>query len=79
MSKLGQGPAFPFEIPDTSGSHGFCNGETYYGMSKRLYIATAIAKGLCGNSNYGVNASKAPEFAKICYALADELLRQENE
>ena len=71
-TKLGQEPAFA--------TSAFGNGESVceVGMSKRLYIATSIAQGLCGNSNHGVNTNKAYEFAKICYRLADELLKQEN-
>jgi len=68
MNKLGQEPVFP--TTDKT---------NYHGMSKRLYIAAAIAQGLCGISNYGVNTNKAPEFAKVCYKLTDELLKQENE
>lgn len=74
QNKLGQKPAFPTDygfqenigtVPDS-------------GMSKRFYAATAIAQGLCGNSNYVVNTNKASEFANVCYRLADELLKQEN-
>ena len=62
--KLGQEPAFPRQGVS--------------GMSQRLYIATEIAQGLCGNSNYGVNTNNSSEFAKICYKLTDELLKQEH-
>ena len=67
--RLGQSPTFSAATP-----------ESYeLGMSQRLYIATAIAQGLCGNSNYGVNTNNSSEFAKICYKLTDELLKQEHE
>lgn len=69
QNKLGQSPAFSA-----------ATSESYEpGISQRLYVATAIAQGLCANSNYGVNTNRAPGFAKICYTLADELLKQENE
>lgn len=70
-SKLGQEPAFPCEH--------FPQDSTIEGISKRFYAACAIAQGLCGNSNYGVNTNRASEFAKTCYKLADELLKQEND
>jgi hypothetical protein len=53
----------------------------YQGVSKRFYAACAAMQGLLGNGRYAdsaVYATKTP-FIELCYALADELLRQEGE
>ena len=68
--KLGQEPAFA-----TSADLG---GEAIYqeGMSKRFYAACAAMQGLLSNSqNLEIQNT---EVVNKAYAIADELLKQEN-
>lgn len=67
--KLGQSPAFSVTI------------EKDYepGMSKRLYIATAIMQGLSNKFTGLYSTQKDIEgLVKQSYKIADEMLKQEN-
>lgn len=78
--KLGQEPAFP--LPSGVEVNYNENGvivDTANGMTKRFFAACAAMQGLLGNGRYNdseVYATKTP-FIELCYALADELLKQE--
>ena len=76
MNKLGQEPAFPTEYENRDGSR-----QPIEGMSKRFYAACAAMQGLLANSNYNDTDAKANKehLINLCYEIADELLKQENE
>ena len=76
--KLGQEPAF-------ATSADLC-GEAVYqeGMSKRFYAACAAMQGLLSNSFVNTVLSQNPEVQNTevvnkAYAIADELLKRENQ
>lgn len=76
--KLGQEPAF-------ATSADLC-GEAVYqeGMSKRFYAACAAMQGLLSNSFVNTALSQNPEVQNTevvnkAYAIADELLKRENQ
>jgi hypothetical protein len=74
-NKLGQEPAF-------TTSAGLSGNEDIYqaGISKRFYTSCMVMQGLLANSNYKDSDAhnKKESFIKLCYEIADELLRQEN-
>jgi hypothetical protein len=82
--KLGQESAFPswdmtFEKnPETD----LFSAGTEKGMSKRLYIAIEVMKKL-DLPKWSININEYKNYkvqwAKDCFRLADELLKQENE
>ena len=77
--KLGQEPAFANGNKNTKDSDGTPNG-----MSKRFYAACAAMQGLLSNSFVNTVLSQNPEVQNTeivnkAYAIADELLKQENE
>jgi hypothetical protein len=78
ITKLGQAPAFPTDINPIKGA-------AYYGMSKRFYAACAAMQGILANGNgfYLNEGAKTSDNLKnkiiFAFAVADELLKQENE
>lgn len=74
--------SYNFTDENGNGQIGYYNNYAdivYQGVSKRFYAACAAMQGLLGNGRYDdsvVYATKTP-FIELCYALADELLRQE--
>jgi hypothetical protein len=89
--KKGEHPAFPTEYEggeyDEFGQPIIAH-HKYYGMSKRLYIATAAMQGLLAgkysanmvNSRTDFDIDGFPEPISICeqaFQFADELLKQE--
>ena len=86
--KLGKEPAFP--MVNSEGLPGDlsivnCNpANSSVGMSKRFYAACAAMQGLLSNSFVNTVLSQNPEVQNTevvnkAYAIADELLKQENE
>ena len=72
-TKLGQEPAFPVE-----NKHVF--NPKYNGMSKRFYAACAAMQGLLSiPSPIAMDENTIHNEIKLCYAYADELLKQESE
>ena len=75
--KQGQEPAFPV-IEEIQGNYGKY-WQTTVGMSKRFYAACAAMQGMLGNGRYSDTEldNTIPDVIKICYRVADELLKQE--
>lgn len=65
--KLGQEPAFPYPTIHESG------------ISKRFYAACAAMSGICADPNIVLNGEKLIINVETAYAVADELLKQENQ
>ena len=84
--KLGQEPAFGFSAY-TDPKEGQGQNLTHSkreGMSKRFYVACAAMQGLLSNSFVNTVLSQNPEVQNTeivnkAYAIADELLNQENQ
>lgn len=77
MKELGQQPAFPISKEETDKiDQGI---SIYTGVSKRLYIATAIMQGLVANSNPGMLRYTKAQLAQISLEHADELIEQINQ
>jgi hypothetical protein len=80
-SKLGQEPAFPFDVKIGSSKTNWGK----EGMSKRFYAACAAMKGLLSNATIADAIRNIPHenelksVVKASYEYADELLKQENE
>ena len=78
--KLGQDPAFP--DPARSSEQSILNQspwENPSGMSKRFYAACAAMQGLIIISSYPHSKEARETLIEDSYAIADELLKQENE
>jgi len=83
--KLGQEPAFP-PSRETQELAPSCEGY-HVGMSKRFYAACAAMQGILTNQNLSQNLTKGitnnkdanAAIINHAYAVADELLKQENE
>ena len=83
--KLGQEPAFPTELDIqrrefTRGKNGLTNNEmddNLNGMTKRFYAATEMAKALIPTYEKVNGSVVSSEIVKKAYAIADELLKQE--
>jgi hypothetical protein len=65
----GTDPAFPCNSPDGE--------ESYKGISKRLYIATHLTKGLVAKQGTTSIDEHKKEMIKRIYLYVDELLKQE--
>ena len=93
-TKLGQEPAFPSESKDVVIGRSSCNvidengreqilyqnqfgKEVQSGMSKRFYAACCAMQGIMSSNECGVGHSPVTAV-KWAYAIADELLTQEN-
>jgi len=84
--KLGQEPAFPFELIKERVGGAEINWINYKGMSKRFYAACVAMQGLLANPNIKRPSNNVKEqldiehvdFAEICFRYADELLKEEN-
>jgi len=71
--KLGEDSIFPSKEYGNTG---------IYGISKRLYIATAALQGLLANSEinrFGTHEGDGYDIIMQSYKLADKMLKQENE
>ena len=78
--KLGQESAFPTDVRDS----GVLFNTEDRGMSKRFYAACATMQGLLSNSFINTLLDHNPgiqntEIVSKAYAIADELLIQENQ
>ena len=65
---LGEDPIFPSKEYGNTGT---------YGISKRLYIATAAMQGLLANERLREKLYYKEKVVEYSYNVADELLRQE--
>lgn len=79
-NKLGQESAFPRTAKD-NGLGGFeLMPIEWSGISTRLYLAGLAMQGLLGSGFYNLHDCEGNEtYARKALALADELLKQENE
>ena len=77
MNKLEKEPAFPSVIFNPQNGAG----QLIEGISKRFYAASAAMQGLLANSNYKDTDAhiNKEHLINLCYEIADELLKQENE
>ena len=70
--KLGEEPLYP--IFNSEGMPSYYKGEPNFGISKRLYIATAALQGILTNSD---NVMSIPNIIECSFRYADEMLAQE--
>lgn len=79
-NKLGQEPAFPPTFKESFEAQ-LNSTKQPWGISKRLYVACAIAQGMLSNNlMIGQMSDEAFKYlVERSYKCADELLKQENE